>query len=52
MFAPVVCRFDIYQPQISSATRAYMDAIMATPAWKAWMAGAARETWRIARLEP
>jgi len=51
MYAPVVCRFDIYQPQLSAATRAYMDAVMATPAWKKWMAGAAAETWRIPRFE-
>ncbi len=50
MYAPVVCRFDIYQPQLSAATRAYMDAVTATPAWKKWMAGAAAETWRIPRF--
>ena len=51
MYAPVVCRFDIYQPQLSAATRAYMDAVTATPAWKKWMAGAAAETWRLPRFE-
>ncbi len=51
MYAPVVCRFDIYRPNVSAATRAYMDAMMATPAWKKWMAGAAAETWRIPRFE-
>ncbi len=51
MYAPVVCRFDIYQPQLSAATRAYIDAVMATPAWKKWMAGAAAEMWRIPRFE-
>ena len=34
MYAPVVCRFDIYRPNVSAATRAYMDAMMATPAWR------------------
>ena len=52
MFAPVVCRFDVYQPKVSPATRAYMDAVMATAAWKKWMTGAASETWRIPRFEP
>ncbi|MCB1523109.1 MAG: glutathione S-transferase family protein [Rhodoblastus sp.] len=52
MYAPVVCRFDVYQPKLSAATRAYMDAVMATPAWTKWMAGAASETWRIPRFEP
>ncbi|MFO1116839.1 MAG: glutathione S-transferase family protein [Beijerinckiaceae bacterium] len=51
MFAPVVCRFDVYQPTLSLPTRAYMDAMMATPAWKKWMDGAAAETWRIPRFE-
>ena len=51
MFAPVVVRFDIYQPRISATTRAYMDAMMATPAWNKWMWGAAAETWRIPRFE-
>lgn len=51
MYAPVVCRFDIYRPKVSAATRAYMDAVMATPAWKKWMAGASAETWRIPRFE-
>lgn len=52
MFAPIVVRFDNYCAPVSVATRAYMDAIAATPAWKKWMAGAASETWRIARFEP
>ncbi len=52
MYAPVVCRFDVYQPKLSTATHAYMDAMKATPAWKKWMAGAASETWRIPRFEP
>ena len=51
MFAPVVVRFDIYQVKVSAATRACMEAMMATPAWKKWMAGAAAETWRIPRFE-
>lgn len=52
MFAPAVCRFDVYQPKLSVATHEYMDAVMAMPAWRKWIAGAAAETWRIARLEP
>ncbi|MDE2363412.1 MAG: glutathione S-transferase family protein [Hyphomicrobiales bacterium] len=51
MYAPVVVRFDVYQPKISATTRAYMDAMTQTPAWKKWMAGAAAETWRIPRFE-
>jgi glutathione S-transferase len=51
MFAPVVVRFDVYQPKLGAATLAYMQAMQALPAWKKWMAGAAAETWRIPRFE-
>ena len=47
MFAPVVNRFHIYDIAVRPATRAYMDAIMGLPAWKAWIAGAEGEPWRI-----
>jgi glutathione S-transferase len=47
MFAPVVNRFHTYDVAVGPQTRAYMDAIMALPAWKAWIAGAEREPWRI-----
>ena len=40
MFAPVVNRFHVYDVPVSKPTRAYMEAIMALPAWKAWIAGA------------
>lgn len=52
MYAPVVLRFDNYCAPVNAATRAYMDAMMATLAWKKWMAGAAAEAWRIPRFEP
>ncbi|MGD1015586.1 MAG: glutathione S-transferase family protein [Roseiarcus sp.] len=51
MFAPVVNRFHIYDVPVSRATRAYMDAIMALPAWKAWVADAEAEPWRIERYD-
>ncbi len=47
MFAPVVNRFHTYDIAVRPRTRAYMDAIMALPAWKAWIAGAEGEPWRI-----
>lgn len=47
MFAPVVNRFHTYDVAVRPATRAYMDAIMALPAWKAWIAGAEGEPWRM-----
>jgi len=52
MYAPIVLRFDNYRAPVSANTRAYMETIMATPAWRKWMAGAASETWRIPRFEP
>jgi len=51
MFAPVVNRFHIYDVPVSRATREYMDAIMALPAWKAWVADAEAEPWRIEKYE-
>ena len=51
MFAPVVNRFHAYDIPVGRTTRAYMDAIMALPAWQAWIAGAEAEPWRIERYE-
>ena len=51
MFAPMVNRFHAYDIPVGKATRAYMEAIMALPAWKAWIAGGEAEPWRIERYE-
>ncbi len=51
MFAPVVNRFHAYDIPVAKKTRAYMDAIMALPAWKAWIAEGEAEPWRIERYE-
>ncbi|MBV8472371.1 MAG: glutathione S-transferase family protein [Hyphomicrobiales bacterium] len=51
MFAPVVNRFHVYDIPVSQGTRDYMDAIMALPAWKAWIADAEAESWRIEKYE-
>lgn len=51
MFAPVVNRFHAYDAPVAKATRAYMNAIMALPAWRAWIRGAETEPWRIERYE-
>ena len=51
MFAPVVNRFDAYAFPVAKTTRAYMEAMMALPAWKAWIADAEAEPWRIERYE-
>ena len=51
MFAPVVNRFHAYDIPVAKTTRAYMEAVMALPAWQAWIAGAEAEPWRIERYE-
>ena len=51
MYAPVVNRLQVYDVKVSAETRAYMEAMMALPAWKAWEKDAAEEVWRIAKYE-
>lgn len=46
MFAPVVNRLYAYDIKVKKSTRDYMKAIMALPAWHAWIADGAREVWR------
>jgi glutathione S-transferase len=45
MYAPVVTRFDTYGGTLAPVTRAYVDAVLATPAMRHWYAEAAKETW-------
>ena len=51
MFAPVVNRLHAYDIEVSDATRAYMAAMMALPAWQSWAKDAAAESWRIEKYE-
>jgi len=51
MFAPVVHRFRTYAIEVSSATRAYMDTMMALPAFRQWTEAGLAETLVIARFE-
>lgn len=44
MFAPVVTRLDTYDWAVDPDIRAYMDAVLALPAYRAWKAGADAET--------
>lgn len=44
MFAPVVNRLHVFAVPVPAAVRAYMDAVMATPAWRDWQAAALAET--------
>ena len=48
MYAPVVSRFHTYAVDVSAAARAYMEAIMALPAWQEWTAAALKEEWVLA----
>ena len=48
MYAPVVNRFHAYALAVSGPSRAYMDAVMALPSWRRWIAGAEAEPWRHA----
>jgi glutathione S-transferase len=51
MFAPVVNRFHTYDIPVSRETRKYMDAVMALPAWKAWIGDAEAEPWRMEKYD-
>jgi glutathione S-transferase len=51
MYAPVVNRFHVYDVPRSAVSQAYMDAIMALPAWAEWAAAAQAEPWVIAASE-
>ncbi|HEX4409823.1 MAG TPA: glutathione S-transferase family protein [Xanthobacteraceae bacterium] len=45
MYAPVVSRFHTYAIEIGSVARAYMDTVIALPAFTAWRDAARREPW-------
>lgn len=45
MYAPVVTRFDTYGGVLDGDIRAYVDAVLATPAMRQWYAEAATEPW-------
>ncbi len=51
MFAPVVNRLHTYDIPVKKPTRSYMEAVMALPAWQAWIRDAEGEPWRIAKYE-
>ena len=51
MFAPVVNRLHAYAIPVSAETRAYMDAMMALPAWKAWEKDVAEEVWHLEKYD-
>jgi glutathione S-transferase len=51
MYAPVVSRFHTYDIEVGAVSRAYMDAVMALPAWHEWRAAAVKEEWVLAEDE-
>jgi glutathione S-transferase len=51
MYAPVVARFCTYAVEVAETARAYMDAVMALPAWGEWRAAALVEPWVLAEDE-
>ena len=51
MYAPVVNRLQTYDIPVSAETRAYCEAVLALPAYRAWVADAAEEPWRIDEYE-
>lgn len=52
MYAPVVARFHHYRLPASRKAHAYMDAVMALPAWQQWCAAASTEPWIMRHNEP
>jgi glutathione S-transferase len=52
MYAPVVARFRNYGLPVTAETRAYMDAVMALPAWREWYDAGMKETWIMRHNEP
>jgi glutathione S-transferase len=51
MYAPVVSRLHTYAVAVGAGARAYMDAMMALPAWCEWHAAAVKEPWVLAADE-
>ena len=51
MYGPVVWRFHTYAVDVGAAARAYMQAMMALPAWNEWRDAARREPWVLAEDE-
>jgi glutathione S-transferase len=47
MFAPVVNRLDVYDFDLDTETRDYIQAVQAHPAWVAWRDAALAETWVV-----
>jgi glutathione S-transferase len=51
MYAPIVSRFETYAIDVAAPVKAYMQAMIALPAWQEWRRAALNETWVIQRVE-
>ena len=51
MFAPVVTRLDTYAIPVDATAQAYIEAVLALPAYRDWLAGALAEPWVVAHDE-
>ena len=51
MYAPVVSRLHTYDIGVGAASTAYMQAMMALPAWQEWCAAALKEEWVLQQSE-
>jgi|SRR6185437_7630564 glutathione S-transferase len=51
MYAPVVSRLHTYGVEVGAGTHAYMDAVMALPAWREWYEAGIKEPWVLAEDE-
>ncbi|MBM6579440.1 glutathione S-transferase family protein [Microvirga sp. BT689] len=51
MYAPLVTRLDTYSIALDATTRAYVDAILALPAFQEWRSAALKEEWIVAADE-
>ena len=47
MYAPVVARFHTYGIKVGREALAYMETMMALPAWADWKAAGVKETWIV-----
>jgi glutathione S-transferase len=47
MFTPVVSRFETFAIPVAAESRAYMDAVLNTPAFRSWREAALKETWVV-----
>ncbi len=51
MYAPLVTRLDTYAIPVDPISRAYMDAVLAHPAYREWLEAALDEPWIVAHDE-